>query len=141
MWPKQFANRLESWSALREIADQGDLATSLAAINTWWFNAPWTSYHLHWDDLATWPDPWQLLDDNVYCEVARGLGILYTISMLKRSDISTADLVLTDQNYNLVLVNNEKYILNWGQEEIVNTHPIGQIVTKFTHNQVKQKYN
>jgi hypothetical protein len=34
----------------------------------------------------TWPDPWQLLSDDVYCEVARGLGILYTITLLDRAD-------------------------------------------------------
>jgi hypothetical protein len=68
-----------------------------------------------------WPNPWQLLSDNVYCEVARGLGILYTITLLDRADMAPARLVLTDAGRNLVLVAKEKYILNWDAGNIVNT--------------------
>jgi hypothetical protein len=69
---------------------------------------------LHWDDRADWPDPWQLLSDNIYCDLARGLGILYTITVLDRDDLQDAVLVDSDQG-NLVLVENGKYILNWDQ--------------------------
>ena len=107
----------------------------------WWFNSPWTSYHLHWDDLTEWPDPWQLLDDNIFCEVARGLGIVYTISMLSRSDITSADLILTEEGNNLVLINSGKYILNWEAAEIVNTHLPVKTKKILTLNQVREKYN
>jgi hypothetical protein len=62
------------------------------------------------------------LSDNVYCEVARGLGILYTITLLDRADMAPAHLVLTDTGCNLVLVAKEKYILNWEAGNIVNTN-------------------
>lgn len=119
MWPKTFSDRLAGWSDLRLRCNSLPPANMLSAINSWWFDSPWIPYHLHWDDRDTWPDPWQLLDDNLYCGLARGLGILYTIAIVDRPEIQDAVLVET-QNDNLVLVASGKYILNWDQDEIVN---------------------
>jgi hypothetical protein len=131
MWPQTFSERLDSWNRLRESCQNSPIETALATINRWWFNAPWRPYYLHWDDQPSWPDPWQLLSDNVYCELARGLGIVYTISMLDRADMADAMLVLTDDDSNLVQVAKEKYILNWKAEDIVNT---------FTKVKIKRQY-
>jgi hypothetical protein len=121
MWPQTFGERLDSWSRLRESCQNLPIETALATINSWWFDCPWKPYYLHWDDQPNWPDPWQLLSDNVYCEVARGLGILYTITLLERADMAPADLILTEDGTNLVLVAKEKYILNWEPNSVVNT--------------------
>jgi hypothetical protein len=127
MWPQTFDARLASWTFLREQCQYLPVESALARINDWWFRAPWQPYYLHWDDQLSWPDPWQLLSDNVYCEVARGLGILYTITLLDRADMAPAHLVLTDAGHNLVLVTKEKYILNWNATTIVNTIQAGTI--------------
>tara|TARA_R110000868_G_scaffold232634_2_gene486169 strand:+ start:1738 stop:2157 length:420 start_codon:yes stop_codon:yes gene_type:complete len=120
-WPITFESRLNSWNQLRN--DVSDLPVELAleTINAWWLCSPWTAYHLHWDDHLLWPDPWQLLSDNIYCEVARGLGILYTITLLNRSDVGAATLVLTNDDRNLVLLDKSKYILNWDESMVLNT--------------------
>jgi hypothetical protein len=119
MWPRNFSERLESWAQLRQQCRQLDSEPALIKINTWWFQTPWSAYHLHWDDQADWPDPWQLLSDNIYCPVARGLGILYTIAMLDRPDLQDVCMI-EYQSDNLVLVNKEKYILNWDPEQVLN---------------------
>jgi hypothetical protein len=121
IWPSTFAARLEGWNLLRDQCQHLPVESALNQINQWWFRVPWQPYYLHWDDLGTWPDPWQLLSDNVYCEVARGLGILYTITLLERADLAPAELILTESGHNLVQVGKEKYILNWEPESIVNT--------------------
>ena len=139
-WPITFESRLDSWTQLRNQVNYLPVDPALEAINAWWFAAPWTGYHLHWDDLEDWPDPWQLLDDNMFCEVARGLGILYTITLLERADIHSADLVLTKTGHNLVLVDKSKYILNWDKSSIVNINPEAKIVKKLTQLQVSEKY-
>jgi len=104
---------------LRQQCSTLDSESALIKINQWWFHAPWTAYHLHWDDQADWPDPWQLLSDNIYCPVARGLGILYTITLLDRPDLQDACMIeyLGD---NLVQVSQKKYILNWDPDQVVN---------------------
>ena len=136
MWPATFSSRLENWNLLRDQCQHLSLESALSQINSWWFNAPWRPYYLHWDDQITWPDPWQLLSDNIYCEVARGLGILYTISLLERNDMGSARLVLTESGHNLVLVAKEKYILNWEPNAIVNTSLEVKILRQYQQHQI-----
>lgn len=136
MWSVTFDNRLDAWIKLRQCCQTLDLEPALAAINAWWFDTPWQPYYLHWDDLADWPDPWQLLSDNVYCELARALGILYTISLLDRADMADAELVLTEDGTNLVLVAKEKYILNWNRDSIVNNKPKVNTIKRFNKPQI-----
>lgn len=141
MWYPEFSDRLDSWHGLRVAAQSQPLEQALDLINQWWFKTPWTAYYLHWDDQERWPDPWQLLSDNVFCEVARGLGILYTISMINHPEITSAGLVLTEDGYNLVQVNKEKYILNWDKNKIVNTHSVVNIKRQLKQEVIKQQYN
>jgi hypothetical protein len=140
MWPVNFASRLESWNQLRDSCQTLPLEQALNAINAWWFSVPWRPYYLHWDDQPNWPDPWQLLSDNHYCDLARALGILYTITLLDRADLGDATLVLTETGDNLVLVGKSKYILNWDQDTIVNTIQATNIKKQLTQSAVKQQY-
>jgi hypothetical protein len=121
MWCLTFEQRLAAWTALRDRTRDLDKTTALKEINSWWQRTPWRAYHLHWDDRTDWPDPWQLLSDNIYCDLARGLGILYTITVLDRDDIQDAELIETEHG-NLVQVDGGKYILNWGSDLELNTH-------------------
>jgi hypothetical protein len=136
MWAKNFGSRLETWNLLRDQCQNLPVESALETINQWWFRTPWCPYYLHWDDQHTWPDPWQLLSDNVYCELARGLGILYTITLLERADMAPASLVLTEEGYNLVLVAKEKYILNWEPDKIVNTFQAIKIKRQYQQHQI-----
>jgi hypothetical protein len=141
MWYPDFSDRLDAWHGLRTAAQSQPLEQALDLINQWWFKSPWQAYYLHWDDQAKWPDPWQLLSDNVFCEVARGLGILYTISMIDHPEIASAELILTEDGYNLVQVNKEKYILNWEHNNIVNTRLVVNIKRQLKQEEIKQQYN
>ena len=137
IWPKEFADRLEAWSALRSQTHAMPCDQALEKINAWWHQTPWKPYYLHWDDQPRWPDPWQLLSDDIYCPVAKGLGILYTISMLDRADMADAELVLTESGDNLVLVGKTKYILNWSLDSVVNTFQEVKIVRQLKQYQIK----
>ena len=128
MWHTQFERRLAAWNDLRQQSHSQDLATLLQNINSWWHQTPWCPYHLHWDDRETWPDPWQLLSDNVYCDLARALGIMYTIVLTDRTDLSNSSIIQTE-SANLVQVNQGKYILNWGRDIVLNTSLEQQKIT------------
>jgi hypothetical protein len=96
---------------------------ALVLINQWWCQTPWQQYYLHWDDQADWPDPWQLLEENIFCEVARALGIMYTMCMISNDDFDGAQMQETPQG-TVVWVPQGKYILNWDPDRIVNITPI-----------------
>ena len=139
MWPATFEQRLHAWGVLRESIQNAPVEQVLAEVNAWWFHAPWRAYHLHWDDQPNWPDPWELLSDNIYCDLARGLGILYTITLLDRPDLQDSVLAESDQG-NLVLVQQGKYILNWDSQQVLNINP-GLIKSRHsvTQEQIQQQ--
>jgi hypothetical protein len=108
-------------------------------LDAWWQQTPWCPYHLHWDDRETWPDPWQLLDDNIYCGLARGLGILYTITLIDRADLQDAVLTEVDGD-NLVLIGRGKYILNWSGLSPLNISPNSKnLRRRISQQELKQK--
>jgi len=92
--------------------------------------------YLHWDDWPDWPTPWELLNDNIYCDLARALGMLYTIIMIDPQD--HVELARCDQD-NLVRVQQGKYILNWCPGDIVNIRSQESIVTKTLDGTLFQK--
>jgi len=140
IWPRDFSNRLTAWVNLRQQVCVLDSDTALNTINRWWLASPWCPYYLHWDDISDWPDPWQLLSDNIYCDVARGLGIMYTIAMLERDEFRDARLIDSDLG-NLVQVGNGKYILNWSPTQILNTNlRVTKIKRGITQEQLLYKF-
>jgi hypothetical protein len=119
MWPVHFEERLASWYDLRQRNQNTTIEQALENINNWWFRVPVVNRYLHIDDHEVWPGPWDLLADDVYCDLARALGIVYTVMMLDRDDIPNTEIIQTDDG-NLVQVQDGKYILNWAPGELVN---------------------
>lgn len=119
MWHREYQARLAAWVDLRNRSTNLPISECLLSIESWWQASPWRPYYLHWDERETWPDPWQLLADNVFCDVARALGMLYTVYLLDREDCQTFEMVEAEQG-NLVLVQQGKYIMNWIPDSIVN---------------------
>lgn len=119
MWQREYQARLAAWVDLRRRCTDLPLALCLSEIESWWQVSPWRPYYLHWDDRSNWPDPWQLLADNTFCDVARALGMLYTVHLLDRPDCQSLEMIEAEQG-NLVLVQQGKYIMNWNTDTIVN---------------------
>jgi len=118
MWANTFDARLLEWRDLREQAKNLDLKEALIAIDKWWQQAPLTSHYLHMDEYENWPDPWDLLADNTFCDLAKCLGIVYTIVLLSRDDLEKITIIETPDFF-VVEINNE-HILNYYPNEIVN---------------------
>ena len=118
-WSQNYAERLEQWTAVRDHFAGEDLDQALLQVNDWWFQTPISARYLHWDDHPRWPTPWEILHDDIYCELARALGMLYTISMANDARIKDLALIRTDRD-NLVQVNEGKYILNWAPGQLLN---------------------
>jgi hypothetical protein len=137
MWCLTFEQRLAAWNSLRDRVRDQSKPDALKEINAWWQQTPWRAYHLHWDDREDWPDPWQLLSDNIYCDLARALGIMYTITVLDRDDMQDAELIETEQG-NLVQLDGGKYILNWGRDLGLNTN-LQQSKHHVAQSEVKQQ--
>lgn len=114
--------RLQSWYNLRNILATCDTQTRCVEIDAWWQQAPLINRHLHETDTKNWPSPWDLIVDNNYCTLARGLGIYYTLYMLGTSKL---DFIIgkddNDEDCVLVSVDNAKYILNYHPNSVLST--------------------
>ena len=124
--------RLQDWFQLRTSVTSLPIEQQCITIDKWWQDAPLVTHHLHPLDMENWPDPWELLSENTHCEVARALGMCYTLLLL---DISDVELVLarneTAEDVVLVLVDNAKYIMNyWPDTVISNTLKDFKVVQK-----------
>jgi len=122
MWPVIFEDRLREWRQLRDNVASSPGDVGLMAINDWWFKAPMVNRHLSWDNCHKWPGPWDLLAEDTWCDLARALGMLYTITMHPQNQFTTS-LAQTSLG-NLVLVEHGKYILNWAPGQILNRQSI-----------------
>jgi hypothetical protein len=119
MWPTAFEKRFREWYDLRQGLAGKNVESALLAVNDWWAQTPWRPYYLHWDDRRSWPTPWQLLEDNIYCDLARALGIVYTLMMAQLPGIHNIEIIETNEG-NLVQIDQGKYILNWHPGEMLN---------------------
>jgi len=113
--------RLKSWYDLRKSLEDKDIKTSCLAIDNWWQKAPLVNHHLHPNDIDNWPGPWDLLVENNYCQISRGLGMVYTLQLVGIKDIDFC-LAIDDNSEQcaLVMVDNAKYILNYYPDTVIS---------------------
>ena len=137
MWKLKADDRLDHWKRFRQQIGAMPIDQALTACVDFWQKAPFTPFYLDHNNTTEWPDPWQLVYENWYCDLAKALGILYTVSLLDRADMADAELVLAEDGSNLVLVAKEKYILNWNRDSIVNNKPKVKIIRKLKQHQIK----
>lgn len=139
--------KLLEWRKFRLELSNYDLKTALSTINSYWQRAPFTPYYLDHNDISSWPDPWTLINENIFCDLARALSMYYTVCFSEHKKDNTVELCVykcmpTRYEYNLVLVNDGKYILNYS-DELVNKNELQQeliLIKKFTSAELEDNY-
>ena len=116
-----YETRLRAWATLREKIPQLPIDQKCVEIDNFWQRAPLMTHYLHTDYINDWPDPWQLISDNLYCYYGRALGMIYTLILSDTKNIELVEAI--DDNSNevvLVLVDDAKYVLNYWPDTVVN---------------------
>ena len=131
MWTLTPSERLRSWHDFRKEINDLDLISAIQKTNHLWCYAPFVNHYLTTDQIAEWPGPWELLYENYYCDLAKALGMLYTLYLSDHKDALDMEIRIyinpdTKQIYNLVWINRGKYVLNLEYDEVVNKHYIDQ---------------
>ena len=123
-----YDTRLQYWYNLRQTLQNSNIQTQCIEIDKSWQSAPLVTHYLHPHEIDTWPGPWELINDNEYCHLARGLGMIYTLLLLGIKDI---DFCLgkddNSEDVVLVLVDNAKYILSYWPDTVLSNS-----LTEFT---------
>ena len=127
MWTNNPDERLRQWKAFR--VEIGTLSLDEACKRTahLWSYAPYVTRYLESDrkhSLTPWPDPWDLLYENYYCDLSKALGMTYTLylSNHKPEDIELS-IYKNPENgdiFNIVQMCQGKYVLNYEFDTVVN---------------------
>jgi len=87
-YPGIYEDRLVAWHDLRcsTLPDQD----FLLEVNDFWQFAPEVKPTFDWREPQNWPDPWDLIREDDQSDLARGLGIVYTIILSGRNNLVEA---------------------------------------------------
>lgn len=134
MWKLDASGRISHWRDFRKEIESLPLEQALLRTAEFWSTAPFTPYYLDPSDSENWPDPWTLLYENYYCDIAKCLGIIYTIELTAHKSELTPELRIyrdttSGYEYNLSWFNQGKYILNLIDSTIVNKEHINKNLT------------
>ena len=128
MFKLQTDERLSRWRDFRKSLDNLPLEQALQSVVDFWSSCPFNPYYLDPDAPDNWPDPWTLIAENYWCDVAKCLGILYTLYFTSHHDVPMEIRVYYDYKdkarYCIAWIDEGKYILNYYPFEIVNTQQI-----------------
>lgn len=85
--------RLTEWKRFRDQLETSE--DPLAQCAAFWARAPFVSHYLDPKDAGSWPDPWQLILDSKYDNLAIALGMLYTLQLTTRFMASDFQIYMT----------------------------------------------
>jgi hypothetical protein len=123
MFQQPAEGRLRAWRDFRTTIESLPIEQALAQTAEFWARAPFVPYNLDPSMPQSWPDPWTLVYENSYCDVAKCLGIVYTVSLTNHAtdvEFRIYKDEKTGYEYNLAWVARGKYILNMVDGEILN---------------------
>lgn len=131
MFKLSTSERFSHWKSFRKSID--GIPTILAIQKTidFWKPCPFIPFYLDCSRPETWPDPWQLIAENYYCDLAKLLGIVYTLHLTSHKDTLLPEISIyydykTRYTYHIAQLCHEKYVINLVDDEILNKQHIDQ---------------
>lgn len=145
MWKLNAVERLARWRDFRKSLDNLSIEQAVQSVADFWTSCPFIPYYLDPDQSESWPDPWTLVEENYYCDLARSLGMLYTITLTKHNPKAEIRVYYDPEArvyYNLVWIEQGKYVLNMNEGEVVNkTHVAKHFELRSSYGEEELKLN
>jgi hypothetical protein len=82
MFNKNFYERIRLWKDFRNSLETS--ADPFTEVLEFWRFAPLSSMQADPFDSDTWPNPWEMIEENIYCEFVKILAICYTLQLTDR---------------------------------------------------------
>lgn len=125
------SERLTRWKSFRKELDTLLIDDALKKTLRLWNNCPFVPHYLLPEDQINWPDPWTLIQENYYCDLAKVLGIIYTLHLTCHGPTLDPEIRVyydpkTRYTYHIAYFCQGKYVLNLIEDEIVNKEHINQ---------------
>ena len=117
-------SRLTAWKGLRtQIQEVKSVDEKVQLTLNFWKQAPIENHILDWDNSDRWPTPWELLNDNNFCESTLSLAVAMTLIMSSPEEFGGIKLLLiTDRRHHVqkVVAGLPESVLNYGWLDV---HP------------------
>ena len=119
MFTKNFEEQLAAWKTFRESLET--VEEPFQHVRDFYKNAPLK--RISWDpwDQSSWASPWDLLEENQYCEFGIVLGMCYSLQLTERFSESKFEIHICTNNkksetHYLLFVDNN--IINYNNEVV-----------------------
>jgi hypothetical protein len=129
MWKLKADERLARWREFRKSLDSLSLEKAVQEVANFWTGCPFTPYYLDIDRPDEWPDPWTLIEENYYCDIALAAAMLYTVYFTEHRPQVELRVYYDPESrvyYNLAWIADGKYVLNMNEGEVVNKTQIAE---------------
>jgi len=118
--------RLIKWKDFRQQLELSD--DPLLEVSQFWSKAPFVNSFIDSNTPSAWPDPWHLVLDNRYDDLAIALGMLYTIKLTQRFIDSDFEIHMSmpeqKKSQKFFLVVDKKHVLNYEYASVVDADQI-----------------
>lgn len=122
--------RLTAWKQFRDSIETS--SSPLEDVAELWSRAPFVSTFIDPSKPEQWPDPWHLILDGKFDDLAIVLGMLYTLNLTARFANAEFEIHFSEsKNKQLTywLVINGKYVLNYNFKEVTTVQDLPEVVT------------
>jgi hypothetical protein len=131
MFKLSTSDRLGRWKQFRTEINGQMLPEAMESTVDFWHPCPFTPFYLDAENPDNWPDPWQLITENYYCDLAKALGILYTLHLSKHAPLLNPEIrvyydSISRHSYHIVWIDDGKYVINMVESDVVNKEQINQ---------------
>ena len=113
--------RLAKWKQFRDTLETSN--NPLKDVAEFWSHAPFVSDFLDPQKPNSWPDPWHLILDGRFDDLAIALGMLYTLQLTQRFMVARFEIHMSIVSQNKLpnywLIVNGRYALNYHFKEVV----------------------
>ena len=129
MFNKTYEERLVSWSSFRnEIEKSTDPLQDVID-----FYKPIPTVSIYTDPWAqeTWPDPWELVYENQYCDFCRILGYCYTLQLTNRFKDSQFEIHISTSQalaFHYLLYVDKETVLGYDSDKVVKASDLESIL-------------
>lgn len=114
MFEKSYEQRIAVWHDFRESLELSN--DPIQDVIDFYCRAPRVSIHTDPYDTTTWPTPWELINENQYCEFCLLLGMCYTLQLTERFKDSIFEIhIAIDQTNHetLYLLCVDELVIGW----------------------------
>ena len=127
--------KLLEWKRFRDNLETSE--TPMQDLALYWSKAPFVNHYLDSNNPKAWPDPWTLVFDGTFDDLAISLGMLYTIKLTRRfQDADCKIFITTDSDHKSFLVIDNDSILNWHYRAVCHWDDLSDVKFKLVWSKI-----